>query len=283
MQDHQPSRTALGAASLRALHQILDKPAIFADPLALKIVGREAETELRKLDDPQAEQTRPGLRAFIAVRSRLAEDTLAEGVAGGVGQYVLLGAGLDTFAYRAAGTYPGLAVFEVDHPATQGWKRDRLSCEGIDVPNGLTFAPVNFETETLAHGLARAGFDAGKPAVFAWLGVVPYLTQDAIDATLTFVASLPRGTTVIFDYGEPASKRSAAATAAHQAMADRVAESGEPFRSFFMPEDLKRHVASFGFSVIEDFDAETLNPRYFAKRQDGLRLRGSGHLLRARV
>jgi methyltransferase (TIGR00027 family) len=281
MQDNQPSRTAMGAATLRALHQIIDKPAIFADPLALKIIGHKAETELRKLDDPRAENTRPGLRAFIAVRSRLAEDTLAEAMAKGVEQYVLLGAGLDTFAYRAARTYSNLAVFEVDHPATQGWKRERLSSAGITGPEGLTFAPVNFETETLAHGLSRAGFDANKPAMFAWLGVVPYLTQDAIDATLTFIASLPRGTMVIFDYGEPASKRDAAAATAHKAMADRVAESGEPFRSFFMPEDLKRHVASFGFSLVEDFDAEALNPRYFAGRADGLRLRGSGHLLRA--
>ena len=283
MQENQPSRTAMGAATLRALHQILDKPTIFTDPLALKIVGPEAEAELCKRNDPRAEETRPGLRAFIAARSRLAEDTLAEAVAQGVGQYVLLGAGLDTFAYLAAGSYPGLNVFEVDHPATQGWKRERLSGAGIAVPRGLTFAPVNFETETLAHGLVRAGFDAAKPAVFAWLGVVPYLTQGAIDATLTFIASLPRGTTVIFDYGEPASKRNAAAATAHKAMADRVAQSGEPFRSFFMPEDLKRHVASFGFSVVEDFDAEALNPRYFAQRADGLCLRGSGHLLRARI
>ena len=283
MEDNQPSRTAQGAALHRAAHQLLDKPPVFADPLALRIIGSEAETELRKGTDPHTEGGRVGLRAFIAARSRFSEDTLAETVAQGLHQYVLLGAGLDTFAYRAAKAFPGLSVFEVDHPATQGWKRQRLAEAGIAIPDELTYAPVNFETETLADGLARAGFDAKAPAVFAWLGVVPYLTRDAIMATLRFIAGLPRGTTVIFDYGEPASARDPAAAAAHKAMADRVAASGEPFRSFFMADELKRDVAALGFSRVDDFEAATLNERYFNGRDDGLRLRGSGHLMRARV
>jgi methyltransferase (TIGR00027 family) len=284
MEENQPSRTAQGAAMLRAAHQLLDNPPVFADPLALRIIGHEAEAELRNHQDAlQADRPRRGLRAFIAARSRFSEDTLAEAVARGVRQYVLLGAGLDTFAYRAAKTFPGLSVFEVDHPATQGWKRQRLTETGIAVPDVLTFAPVNFETETLAHGLARAGFDATKPAVFAWLGVVPYLTHDAIMATLRFIAGLAKGTAVIFDYGEPAGIRHEASRAAHEEMAARVAASGEPFRSFFTPEDIMRDVAAAGFSEIEDFDSRTLNARYFRDRSDGLELRGAGHLLRARV
>lgn len=282
MEDNRPSRTAQGAALHRAAHQLLDKPPVFADPLALKIIGREAETELRTALI-RIRTERAGLRAFIAARSRFSEDTLAEAVARGVHQYVLLGAGLDTFAYRAAKAFPGLSVFEVDHPATQGWKRERLAEAGIAVPEVLTYAPVNFETETLSDGLARAGFDAEAPAVFAWLGVVPYLTRDAILATLGFIAGLPRGTAVIFDYGEPPSERDAAAAAAHREMAERVAASGEPFRSFFKAEDLKRDVAALGFSTVEDFDAATLNARYFSGREDDLQLRGSGHLMRACV
>lgn len=284
MEAHQPSRTAQGAAMLRAAHQFLDKPPVFADPLALRIIGAEAESELRKFQDaPQTDRPRTGLRAFIAARSRFSEDTLAEAVGLGVRQYVLLGAGLDTFAYRAAKNFPGLSVFEVDHPATQGWKRQRLAETGIAVPDVLTFAPVNFETETLAHGLVRAGFDSDKPAVFAWLGVVPYLTHDAIMATLRFIAGLPKGTTVIFDYGEPASTRHEASRIAHEEMAARVAANGEPFRSFFPPEDIMRDVKSAGFSQVEDFDSQMLNARYFRDREDGLELRGAGHLLRARV
>jgi len=283
MEDHRPSRTAQGAALHRAAHQLLDNPPVFADPLALKIIGREAEAELRAGTDPHTELPRAGLRAFIAARSRFSEDTLAEAVGEGVRQYVLLGAGLDTFAYRAAKMYPGLRVFEVDHPATQGWKRERLAEAGISAPEVLTYAPVNFETETLSAGLTRAGFDVKAPAAFAWLGVVPYLTQDAIMATLRFIANLPRGTRVVFDYAEPASARDGASRAAHDAMAARVAASGEPFRSFFMADDLKRDVAALGFSRVEDFDAAALNPRYFADRGDDLRLRGAGHLMRACV
>jgi methyltransferase (TIGR00027 family) len=284
MEENQPSRTAQGAAMLRAAHQLLDKPPVFADPLALRIIGNEAEAELRNHADAlQADRPRIGLRAFIAARSRFSEDTLAEAVARGAQQYVLLGAGLDTFAYRAAKAFPGLSVFEVDHPATQGWKRQRLAETGIAVPDVLTYAPVNFETETLAHGLARAGFDTTKPAVFAWLGVVPYLTHDAIMATLRFIAGLTKGTTVIFDYGEPASTRHEASRAAHEEMAARVAANGEPFRSFFVPEDIMRDAQTAGFSEVEDFDARILNARYFKNREDGLQLRGAGHLLRARV
>jgi methyltransferase (TIGR00027 family) len=283
MEDNQPSRTAQGAALHRAAHQLIDKPPVFADPLALKIIGNEAEAGLRNRTDPHTEGRRAGLRAFIAARSRFSEDTLAEAVAQALHQYVLLGAGLDTFAYRASRSFPGLSIFEVDHPATQGWKRERLAQAGIALPATLTFAPVNFETETLADGLVRAGFDTRSPAVFAWLGVVPYLTRDAIMATLRFIASLPRGTAVVFDYGEPANARDEKSRAAHAAMAARVAESGEPFRSFFVPDELKREVAALGFSSVEDFDATTLNALYFSDRGDELKLRGSGHLLRARV
>ncbi|HEY2034378.1 MAG TPA: SAM-dependent methyltransferase [Rhizomicrobium sp.] len=282
MEDNRPSRTAQGAAAHRAAHQLLDIPPVFGDPLALKIIGREAETELRQALI-RIRTERAGLRAFIAARSRFSEDTLAEAVSQGVSQYVLLGAGLDTFAYRGAKAFPGLSVFEVDHPATQGWKRERLADAGIAVPGALTYAPVNFETETLSEGLMRAGFDTKSPAVFAWLGVVPYLTRDAIMATLGFIAGLPQGTTVIFDYGEPPSERDTAAATAHREMAERVAASGEPFRSFFKAEDLARDVAAIGFSTVEDFDAGTLNARYFAGRDDDLRLRGAGHLMRARV
>ncbi|MGN6517028.1 MAG: class I SAM-dependent methyltransferase [Rhizomicrobium sp.] len=283
MEENRPSRTAQGAAMHRAAHQLLDNPPVFSDPLALRIIGNEAETELRtRQNDLYPDGRGTGLRALIAVRSRLSEDTLAEAVSEGVRQYVLLGAGLDTFAYRADRKFPHLRMFEVDHPATQGWKRKRLAEAGIAAPDDLVYAPVDFETETLALGLRRAGFDSTKPAVFAWLGVVPYLTRDAIMATLRFIAGLPRGTTVVFDYGVPPSQRDPAAAAAHRALAERVAAAGEPLRSLFSPEDLVRDLKEAGFRDAEDFDPEQLNARYFAGRGDGFRVR-AGHLMRATV
>jgi len=281
MQENQPSRTAQGAALHRAAHQLVDRPPVFADPLALLIVGEDAATELRAGRDTHAMTESMGLRAFIATRSRFTEDCLREAMARGVHQYVLLGAGLDTFAYRAP--HDGLHVFEVDHPATQAWKRQRLSEVAIAAPDWVTYAPVDFERETLRDGLARAHFDFRAPAVFAWLGVTPYLTRDAVMATLDFVASLAKGSEIVFDYAEPLHRYDGAQREHFEAMAARVAASGEPFRSFFEPHTLVRDVKALGFSFAEDLDAEALNARYFRGRADGLALRGRGHLLHARV
>ena len=281
MQDNQPSRTAQGAAMHRAAHQLVDQPPVFADPLALRIIGEGAATELREGRDVRAMTQSTGLRAFIATRSRFTEDCLSEAMARGVRQYVLLGAGLDTFAYRAP--REGLHVYEVDHPATQSWKRQRLADVSIAAPDWVTYAPVDFERETLRDGLARAGFDFAKPAVFAWLGVTPYLTRDAVMSTLAFVASLAKGSEVAFDYAEPTESHDAQQREHFEAMATRVAASGEPFRSFFEPRSLARNVKAIGFSFVEDLDAAALNARYFHGRADGLSLRGRAHLLHARV
>jgi methyltransferase (TIGR00027 family) len=263
----------------RGAHQLLDRPPIFEDPLAMKILGSEAEAAIRQRSGARSRS----LRLFIATRSRFSEDILAEAYREGVRQYVLLGAGLDTFAYRSVTGFSALRVFEVDHPATQAWKRARLEQAQIAAPVQLTFAPIDFETETLSASLGRVGFDLTKPAVFAWLGVVPYLSRDAIFATLAFIASLARGTVVIFDYGEPPGGRALFQRIAFAAFSARVAVAGEPFKSFFRPEELTREIVGLGFSSAEDFGAAALNARYFAERADGLALKGAGHLMRARV
>ncbi|MBI3676404.1 MAG: class I SAM-dependent methyltransferase [Proteobacteria bacterium] len=284
MEHHQPSRTAQGAALHRAAHQLLDRPLVFEDPLVLRMVGAEAEAALRSGTDPHSGRERRGLRAFLVVRSRYSEDCLSEAYARGVHQYVLLGAGLDTFAYRAAAKFPELKIFEVDHPATQGWKRARLAQERVAIPRAVVYTPVDFERETLADGLARAGFETTKPALFAWLGVVPYLTDDAVKNTLRFIAqTMPQGSAVIFDYSEPADWHNAEERAAFQAMAERVAQAGEPFRSFYRPEELSHALTAMGFSQTRDLDATELNARYFSSRDDGMRLGGRGHLMHAVV
>lgn len=281
MELNTPSRTAQGAAMHRAAHQILDQPPVFADPLALAIIGKDAAAELREGRDPHAIAHAEGLRLFVATRSRFTEDCLSEALARGVQQYVLLGAGLDTFAYRAS--HEKLRVFEVDHPATQGWKRARLKEVALHVPSSVTYAPVDFEHETLRDGLTRAGFDFSTPAMFAWLGVTPYLTRDAVMNTLSFIAALPKGSEVVFDYAEPTHNHNAMQRAHFETMAARVAAAGEPFRSFYEAEPLSRDLKALGFSLAEDWNTDALNARYFEGRTDGLKLRGRAHLMRARV
>jgi methyltransferase (TIGR00027 family) len=240
--------------------------------------------ELRDGSDWRAQDRAGGLRAFIAMRSRFAEDGLAAAVSRGVHQYVLLGAGLDTFAYRAGAFFSGVTVFEIDHPATQAWKRARLVEAGIAVPPNVVYAPVNFESETLADGLARAGFDFSRPAFFAWLGVTPYLSRAIVMETLKYIAtSTAPGSEIVFDYAQPVEALDAAQRANFEAMAQRVAAAGEPFKSAFEPAELARDLYALGFSSVEDFDAAALNPVYFANRTDGLKLRGRAHVVKARV
>jgi len=261
----------------------MDDPRIFDDPLALRIIGAEAEKALRS--NPEYFQTDllRHLRALIAMRSRYAEDGLAEAVSGGVRQYVILGAGLDTFAYRNPYTENLLHVFEVDHPATQEWKREQLKNQGISIPASLTFAPFDFEKETLAQGLIRAGFRVGEPAFFSWLGVAIYLTETAVMETLAFAASSPAGSGIVFEFSVPLSYLNETQRARRKELADRLAAIGEPFLTFFDPSSLERDLRRMGFGHVEHFAPKEANLRYFKDRADGLSVGGSGHLMKARV
>src|ERR1700730_10042639 len=167
MQAGEPSHTARGAAAYRAIHQTLEGGIIFSDPFASKIL--DDETRARR-DEIAAKPSLRPMRLFIAARSRFSEDTLAACVARGVRQVVVLGAGLDTFSLRNPYAWLGVRVFEVDYPATQQWKRERLNEAGLAIPGSLTFAPVDFERQSLADGLKAAGLDADRPAFFQWLG-----------------------------------------------------------------------------------------------------------------
>ncbi len=192
MKENGPSATAQRVAMRRAAHQLLDDPKVFDDPFALRIIGKESASALES--NPRQFETMPlppYLRAFVAARSRYAEEELAHGVRRGVRQYVILGAGLETFVYRNPHPEGVLHVFEVDHPTTQTWKRERLEEIGIALPGDLTFALVDFETQTLAEGLHSAGYDPGKRTFFSWLGVTEYLTTETVMATLRFIASAP--------------------------------------------------------------------------------------------
>ncbi len=278
MQPGQPSRTALGAAAHRAVHQVLERGRIFCDPLAVRILGADAGAAVR---DAENNPSRRFLRLFIAVRTRFAEDALASAVERGVQQLVVLGAGLDTYAYRNA-IGERLRVFEVDHPATQAWKRHRLAEVAIPIPPALTFAPVDFERETLADGLAAVGFNPALQTFFTWLGVVPYLTEQAVYSTLDFIAHLPGGAHVVFDYANPAASGPERDhfTVAHEALAARVASIGEAFKSQFETEILHVRLGALGFREIEDLGPGLIRKRYFENRGGSSPDRG-GHIIRA--
>jgi methyltransferase (TIGR00027 family) len=276
MQTGIPSRTALAAAAHRAAHQMLEQGRIFADPLALRILGEEAETVLR---EAEADPAKRRMRLFIAVRTRFAEDALAAAIDRGVRQLVVLGAGLDTYAYR--GKFRDvLRIFEVDHPATQAWKRQRLAEAAIDVPELLTFAPVDFERETLADGLEAAGFDPAQKTFFTWLGVVPYLTEQAVWSTLGFIASLPAGAHVVFDYSDPPDSLSPEMRLEHEKRAARVAALGEAWVNFLEAESLHAKLRALGFHEIEDLGPPQIASRYFPGRGTSSNDKG-GHILRA--
>jgi methyltransferase (TIGR00027 family) len=276
MQTGQPSRTALSAAAHRATHQVAEQGRIFTDPLALRILGPDADAIVAQM---AADPARRGMRLFIAARTRFAEDALAAAVARGVSQLVVLGAGLDTFAYRNPFEAEGLKVFEVDHPATQAWKRRRFAEAGIAPPPSLTYTPVDFERSSLGEGLAAAGFAGDQPSFFTWAGVVPYLTREAVTATLGFIAALRGGAAVTFDYSDPPASLPPDQRAAQAERAEAVAAAGEPWITYFAPEELAGELRAMGFSEIEDLGPAQIAARYFGVPNSD-RTKG-GHLLRA--
>jgi methyltransferase (TIGR00027 family) len=276
MLSREPSRTARAAAFHRAAHQVLEHGRIFADPLALRILGEDVAAIAREAEQRPSGR---GMRIFIAARTRFAEDALAAAVERGARQLVVLGAGLDTYAYRSPWR-DRLRVFEVDHPATQAWKRGRLAEAAIPLPEWLTFVPIDFERETLAEGLRTADFDAEQQTFFTWLGVVPYLTEEAVWATAGFVASLPNGAHAVFDYGDAPASLSPEMRASHERRAAQVTALGEPFMSYFEPLELRAKLISLGFSEVEDLGPRQIASRYFPSHADTAPERG-GHILRA--
>jgi len=275
MRAGQPSQTARGAAAYRAIHQTHEGGVIFRDPFAVKILDEETRAAL---DQIVADPAQRPMRLFITARSRFSEDALAASVARGVRQVVVLGAGLDTFSLRNPFAEKDVRVFEVDHPATQAWKRERLEQAGIALPASLTFAPVDFERQGLAEGLANAGFDRNRPAFFQWLGVVPYLTREAIWATLDYIAGVP-ASAVVFDYTEPFENHAPERRANLMATAERAAARGEPWLSFFNPGELSALLRDRGFVGIEDIGFAEFVGRFSPKLAQGLQRGPGGHVV----
>jgi len=258
MKPHESSRTALIPARHRAAHQVLDHGSILYDPFAMKILG-EAEKDVLQFAN---EHPLASIGRLLAVaRGRIAEDALSGAVEKGLRQVVILGAGLDTFALRNPHGARQIRIYEVDHPATQAWKRQRLAEAQIALPPGLIFVPVDFERDDLGEKLAGAGFQRNAPAFFTWLGVVPYLTQDAVDSTLDYLASI-HNSEVVFDYMEPPEAFSEEIRELAKERATQLEKIGERWASRFEPAGMAAILRSHGFCDIEDIDYQEIASRF---------------------
>ncbi|SEU02051.1 class I SAM-dependent methyltransferase [Nonomuraea wenchangensis] len=247
MFSEKPSQTAMMAAAARAAHLVVDEPPhIFADRLAAPLLGERAGELLGYHRLHGGHLILSGTRAQVTARSRHAEDRL---LGSGLTQYVSLGAGLDTFAYRQAGG--GIRVFEVDHPATQEWKKRLLADAGISVPEFLTFVGVDFEREDLNSRLGAAGFAFDRPAFVSWLGVSMYLTAEAVSATLTAFAAFAPGSELVMEYALPPEARDALSEEMAGYALPAAAERGEPWLTFHTPESVTALLAGHGLRVVE--------------------------------
>jgi methyltransferase (TIGR00027 family) len=258
MKPNEPSRTAVMIARQRAAHQVLDHGAILQDPFAMKILG---EDEKDVLQFATAHPLASIGRLFTAARSRIAEDVLSSAVKRGVRQIVVLGAGLDTFALRNPHRALEIRIYEVDHPATQTWKLERLAEAQIALPPSLVLVPVDFEHDDIGEKLVAAGFHHNSPAFFTCLGVVPYLTQDAIARTLDYISSIPNSE-VVFDYMEPPDAFSDELRQLEKQRAEQLKKMGERSTTRFDPAGIRSILRSHGFSAVEDIDFQEIASRF---------------------
>lgn len=284
MRDDRASKTAAVAAAVRAAHLCHEPPAVFADPYALALTSPGWRTiarsrvlshlVLRVLLRP----TRP-VGAQILMRARYCEEELERALERGVAQYVIVGAGLDSFALRRADLAGRLRVFELDHPATQAAKLARLDRIGATPAVPVEYVAVNFERSTVADALQRSAFDRDTPAYFSWLGTTHYLSADAVFATLRSIGGFAApGSRIVFDYTVRPGALSDEDRREYEATSRFVARRGEPFRSSFEPAPFLAAVAALGLRLVEDLDAGEQRRRYFAGRSDGLRPTALSHL-----
>jgi methyltransferase (TIGR00027 family) len=268
MAERSASKTAIGVAMLRAAHQLLDgEPRILDDTVIVALLGPELTGRIRADPARFREPRAMALRSHVLLRSRFAEERLHAAVARGVTQLVVLGAGLDTFALRQPAWAGALRIYEVDHPSSQTVKRTWIETAKIALPPNLTFAPIDFEHDTLASGLGRAGFDPAAKTFVSCLGVLVYLTAEAIAELFAFVARLPRGSECAFTFGGTRGPEDEG----RPSLATVAAELGEPWVSSMEIEDVTAVLAHAGLA------APVLMPRedaaaWLGARADGLEL-----------
>jgi methyltransferase (TIGR00027 family) len=296
MESGRASQTAVLAAIQRAAHFLLDeKPWIFQDDLAAKLCGMQdegavraalnaLETEIARAADPRlAKQWMNDARVSVLARARYAEDELRQAMKRGVTQYVVLGAGLDSFAYRRHDPQSKLQVFEVDYAATQQKKLTQLHELHIEIPSHVTYVPIDFEAESILEALSSQGFRRQEPAFFSCLGVAQYLTEEAIHHTLQQIAAAANGSEIVLDYLVPPALLAESERVILRILESLTARHGEPGRSYFEPRRLAEILKASGFAQVWDLGAAEVNTQYLKNRADGLRMSPLVHLAKARV
>jgi methyltransferase (TIGR00027 family) len=264
MSDRNVSRTALGTAYMRAAHQLLDAPPrILEDPLAVRLLGPAAVQRINATVESYQTPVRRALRAHVVLRSRFAEDRIATAIHRGVTQYILLGAGFDTFALRQPVWALPLQILEVDHEGTQTMKRIQLAAAGLTMPGNASFATIDFEHETLCDGLLRYQISLDEPTFFSWLGVTMYLKEVAIDAVLRSVAAFPAGSEIVLTFAPPPGDFPSP-------FDQRAASLGEPWVSYFTADALEAKLRGAGFSHMEFLSPAEAEARYFRDRPHDL-------------
>lgn len=258
MNKDTPSSTAVGAAMLRAAHQVIDgEDKLLNDPVILKLIGEDA---IEHISERKADFYMPGmmaLRTHIVLRSRYAEDCLRDAYSNGTDQFLILGAGMDTFAYRQPEWATGLQIIEADHPASQANKLEHLADAGIEIPENVSFVKVDLEQDDLAEVFKNSQLDLDKPVFAACLGVLVYLTQPTIAKIFKFIGSLPKGTEFVFTASQKRADRWATLAA------EKVAQAGEPWISHFNFTTLEDQLKESGFSEVIFLSPEESKRRYF--------------------
>ncbi|MGA6988752.1 MAG: class I SAM-dependent methyltransferase [Terriglobales bacterium] len=258
------SRTALGVAALRAVHQLLDgEPKILHDPIAVRLLDADVLKQIQSNPARAHEPLAEGLRSHVVLRSRFAEERMAQAVQRGVRQCVILGAGFDTFAFRQPEWARSLHIYEVDHRATQEEKRQRLQSAGIRIPANLEFVAIDFESVSLRAGLQTSSLNFSEPAFFSCLGVLVYLSREATDAIFQLVATFPASSEIVFTFSTPDAED-------RTALANMANALGEPWQTHFDPQTLVRVLRAIGFSTISFLSPEAADRTYFQSRNDGL-------------
>jgi len=289
MKEGQHSRTAEAAAAIRANHYLNAHDPVFADPYAFDFTSTGWQTLLRSsvltrlMNTSAANRTLGLLTGQVVGRSRFAEDLLQAAVARGVEQYVLVGAGLDSFSLRQGDDYPDLAIFEVDHPDTQGAKRLKLDQFGC-VPDNVELVGINFEIEAIADALARSRYQQDKPGFYSWLGTTHYLTLDATLGTLRSIADFAAsGSEVVLDYSVPYQQLAGIERIGSRFVSEFTRALKEPLIGQILTTDLHQAVAQMGYEIVEDLSGKAQNQRYFSHRADHIRTTAATHLLHLKL
>jgi methyltransferase (TIGR00027 family) len=262
-----PGHTATLAAVGRAIHAESERPLV-ADHLALGLAGEAGATLMAQLTSQLPDTSRQSLGLAFAIRTRFVEDAVEAAIQDGVGQYVILGAGLDSFAYRRPELSERLKIFEVDRPASQAWKRSRLESMGVAIPSSVAFVPLDAEKGDLSAALVKAGFDRSAPAIVSAIALTQYLAQPAIERIFELVAAFAAGTRLVVTYVVPAAELSEMAAAGLAWTMSQAEERGERFLSLFRPVEFDELLRRSGFSRVEQVGPRELIQTYLANRPD---------------